>query len=289
MFVVAGVTGNTGSVVAATLLEKKQPVRVIVRSQEKGAPWKAKGADVAVASLDDAKALAKAFAGASGAYLLVPPNYPAPSYLEDRQKIADALATAVKDSGLSHVVFLSSIGAHLPDGTGPIRVVRYGEQKIGAVAKNLTVLRPPYFMENWVPVIGAAKTNGVLPTFIAPAQKIPMIATHDIGHIAAEQLIAGGHGRKVLELSGPADYSPNDVAATLGQLLGRTVETHQAPLEAVVPTFKSFGFSEDAARLFEEMYSGLVNGQIAFEKTGATHMHGRVTLSEALRQFIQAG
>jgi NAD(P)H dehydrogenase (quinone) len=286
MFVVAGVTGNTGSVVAQTLLDRKQPVRVIVRTADKGAIWEAKGADVAVASLDDAQALTKAFEGVRGAYLLVPPNYQAASYLEDRKKVADALAKAVKTSGLGHVVFLSSVGAHLPDGTGPIRIVRYGEQQLGAAAKNLTILRPPSFIDNWAPVLGAAKAQGLLPSFITPDRTIPMISTRDIGRIAAEQLIAGGQGRKVLELSGPEDYSPNDVAATLGKILKHPVTVQQAPLTAVVPTYKSFGFSDDAARLFEEMYRGFEQGTIGFEKTGATHLRGKVTLAEALAQLV---
>ncbi|THJ17400.1 MAG: NAD-dependent epimerase/dehydratase family protein [Nitrospira sp. CG24B] len=66
MFVVLGATGNTGSAVVETLLSKNQPVRVVVRSADKGAGWKAKGADVAVASLDDVSALTKAFEGAKG-------------------------------------------------------------------------------------------------------------------------------------------------------------------------------------------------------------------------------
>ncbi len=75
MFVVVGATGNTGSAVADTLLSRKQPVRIVVRSADKGAAWKAKGAEIAVASLDDVSALTKAFEGAKGVYLLVPPNY----------------------------------------------------------------------------------------------------------------------------------------------------------------------------------------------------------------------
>lgn len=286
MFVVAGVTGHTGAVVADTLLAKKQSVRVIVRAAEKGAAWRARGAEVAVASLDDAQALARAFEGAAGAYLLVPPNYAAVSYLDDRKKVADALTNAVKASGLGHVVFLSSVGAHLPEGTGPIRVVRYGEQQLGAVAKNLTILRPPSFFENWKPVLGAAKAQGVLPSFLAPSRKIPMISTRDIGRIAAEQLLVGGRGRMVLELSGPEDYSPNDVAAVLSTILKHPVTVQQAPLTAVVPTYKSFGFSEDAARLFEEMYRGFEQGTIVFEQTGATHLRGTVTLAEALASFV---
>ncbi len=274
MFVVAGVTGNTGSVVAQTLLDRKQPVRVIVRTADKGAAWKAKGAEIAVASLDDAQALTKAFEGATGAYLLVPPNYTAASYLDDRKKVADALAQAVKASGLGH------------EGTGPIRIVRYGEQQLGAVAKNLTILRPPSFIDNWVPVLGAAKAQGVLPSFIAPDRTIPMISTRDIGRIAAEQLIAGGKGRTVLELSGPEDYSPNDIAAALGKILKRNVTVQHAPLSAVVPTFKSFGFSDDAARLFEEMYACIERGTLVHEKQGAPHLRGQVTATDALQRLV---
>src|SRR6185295_17669043 len=74
MYVIAGVSGNTGSVVANTLLADKQPVRVIVRDAAKGEPWKAKGAEVVVASLDDRASLARALTGATGAYLLLPPS-----------------------------------------------------------------------------------------------------------------------------------------------------------------------------------------------------------------------
>ncbi|MBX3326491.1 MAG: NmrA family NAD(P)-binding protein, partial [Nitrospira sp.] len=98
MFVVIGATGNTGSAVVDTLLSKKQPVRVVVRSADKGAAWKAKGAEVAVASLDDGSALIKAFEGAKGVYLLVPPNYGAEAWLADQRARMDRAAEAVKKS-----------------------------------------------------------------------------------------------------------------------------------------------------------------------------------------------
>ncbi|MEL6746113.1 MAG: NAD(P)H-binding protein, partial [Pseudomonadota bacterium] len=72
MFVISGATGNTGSVAAQTLLDQGQPVRVIVRSEEKGAPWAAKGAEVAIAEIMDIDAMTKALEGASGAYFMLP-------------------------------------------------------------------------------------------------------------------------------------------------------------------------------------------------------------------------
>lgn len=285
MFVVVGATGNTGSAVVETLLGSKQPVRVVVRSADKGASWKAKGAEVAVASLDDVQALAKAFDGAKGVYLLVPPNYGAEAWLVDQRARMDRAAEAVRKSGIQHVVLLSSVGAQIPTGTGPIQASRYGEQVLGTVAKNLSMLRPCYFMDNWAPVLGMAKEQGVLPTFIAPSAKIPMISTKDIGRIGAEQLLAGGKGHHIVEMAGPEEYSPDDVAAALGQILGKTVTAQQAPLSAVVPTFKSFGLSDEAARLFEEMYTAISRNAIVFEQASSL-VRGQVAIAEALRAMV---
>lgn len=285
MFVVIGATGNTGSAVVDTLLSNKQTVRIVVRSADKGAAWKTKGADVAVASLDDMSALTKAFEGAKGVYLMVPPNYGATAWLADQRARMDRAAEAVKQSGVPHVVFLSSVGGHIRGGTGPIRAASYGEHALGCAAKRLTILRPCYFMDNWGPVIGAAKAEGVLPTFIAPQAKIPMISTKDIGRVGAEQLIAGGSERQIVEMAGPEEYSPSDVAAVLSRLLGKTVTTHHAPLSAVVPTFKSFGFSDEAAKLFEEMYTAFSKGEIGYEYP-AKLVRGTVTLSEALQKMV---
>jgi uncharacterized protein YbjT (DUF2867 family) len=285
MYVVVGATGNTGSAVADTLLSQNQPVRIVVRSADKGAAWKVKGAEIAVASLDDVPALTKALQGAKGLYLLVPPNYGAQAWLTEQRARMGRAAEAVQKSGVPHVVFLSSIGGHIAEGTGPIRAARYGEQVLARAVKNLTILRPPYFMENWAPVFGAVKGQGLLPTFIAPVAKIPMIATDDIGRIAAEQLIAGGHGRKVVEMAGPEEYSPDQVAAALGQIMGKSVTAQHAPLSAVVPTFKSFGFSDEAAKLFEEMYTSFSTGAIGYEHP-ASLVRGKITLAEALRGMV---
>lgn len=285
MFVVLGATGHTGSVVAETLLARKQPVRVVVRSAEKGAPWNAKGAEVAVASLEDVPAMTKALMGASGVYVLVPPNYGATAWLAEQRARMDQAAQAVRASGVPHVVFLSSIGGHLAAHTGPIRAVRYGEQVLGAVANNLTVLRPCSFIENWAPGIGAAKSHGLLPTFIAPTARVPMISTGDIGRVGAERLIAGGQGRQVVELAGPQEYSPEEAAAALGQILGTSVSAQHAPLSAVIPTYRSFGFSAEAASLFEEMYAAFAQGAIGYEHPEQL-VRGRVTLAQALRGMV---
>lgn len=285
MFVIAGVTGNTGSIVAGALLDQGKKVRVIVRDAQKGEPWKARGAEVAVLGLDDEAALAEALEGATGAYLLTPPDLGATDLLAKKRKLVDGFARAIDQSGVRHVVFLSSVGAQHDAGTGPVQIVAYGERQLAKTKARTTFIRAAYFLENWGSVLGAA-AGGKLPTFLPPDLAIPMVATKDIGLVAARALVEGpssGSGPDIIELAGPAEYSSRDVAKALGRILGKPVEVEAAPLEAVVPVFTSFGIGAEAAGLFREMYEGIANGKVAYEGKGARLVRGGVDLEAALR------
>src|SRR5262249_6304680 len=123
------------------------------------------------------------------------------------------------------------IGAQFQDGTGPIQSLHDAEWQLAATGCALTIVRAAYFMENWVPVLGAT-ADGLLPTFLPPSLRIPMVASRDIGVCAAGALVEGGKGRKVVELSGPREYSADDVAGALAALVSRPVHTQPAPLGA---------------------------------------------------------
>lgn len=167
MFVIAGATGKTGSVTAETLLSRGKKVRVLVRDVAKGERWRAKGAEVAVASLDDAASLSAALTGAAGAYLLVPPDLTSTDYLAASRKRVDAIVRATEAAHVPHVVFLSSIGAQLDEGTGPIRAVAYGERRLAESSAGSTFVRAAAFLENWASVAGAIP-HGKLPAFLPP-------------------------------------------------------------------------------------------------------------------------
>src|SRR5262245_55082156 len=128
MYAIAGVTGHTGKVVAETLHAQGQPIRVIVRDQAKGAAWKSRGTEVAVASVDDEPALTRALSGVKGAYVLLPPEAVTTDFCGSRAKMVDAIGRAAVKAGLPHLVLLSSIGAHLPKGTGPIVALHHAER-----------------------------------------------------------------------------------------------------------------------------------------------------------------
>src|ERR1044071_2345348 len=106
MYAIAGLTGHTGSAAAERLLERGQQVRGIVRDERKASAWKARGVELATASLDDAAALTRALSGVEGAYLLLPPDYPAPDLLAIHHRQVDTMARAVEERGVPPAVFL---------------------------------------------------------------------------------------------------------------------------------------------------------------------------------------
>ena len=186
-------------------------------------------------------------------------------------------------AGVKHVVFLSSIGAQHSAGTGMIRSTYAGEQALRGTGLPVTFVRAAYFMENWAAVLHPVQADGVLPSFIAATQAIPMIASRDIGKCVAQALLDGPRGTRIIELSGPVEVSPEGVAAAFAKVLEREVKVAEAPLEAVVPTFTSFGISENVAGLFRELYEGVGNGKVDYEGGKAERRRGSTTIEDVAR------
>jgi len=285
MFVVAGVTGHTGRAVAETLLAQGEPLRVLVREAGQAVAWKERGAEVAVVSLADAAALAQALAGARGAYLLLPPRYDAEDMLAVQRTMSEAMAQAVRKSAVPHVVLLSSLGAELSEGTGPIKGLHQLERVVGKAAKNLTVLRAGYFFENFASVLPAVQA-GALPTFLTPGHALRMVATADVGRAAAEALLEPATGSRIIEVTHPRDYTPEDVARELSAVLGRTVTLQPGPLDAVVPAFTGMGFPQSVAELVREMIGALNQGRVVRQGPPALRRFGQLGAGEALRPLL---
>jgi NAD(P)H dehydrogenase (quinone) len=284
MFVVTGATGKTGSVVAATLAERRQKLRVVVRDATKGAVFKQRGAEVAVAPLDNVEALTEALRGAEGLYVMIPPLDRSNESTKSKYRIVDAFARAIEATRPRHVVLLSSIGADLPSGTGPVTALYYAEEKLGRLPTALTALRAAYFVENWHGMLPVARAKSILPSMLDLERRHAMVTTADVGRVAAEALLEGPGAKRLIELAGPTDYSPLDVAATLSKLLDRPIRAVRMPDEEIIPTLESAGFSEDMAGLFREMTVGFNQGK--FKWTTKTQVRGQVPLEVTLRQLL---
>jgi uncharacterized protein YbjT (DUF2867 family) len=286
MYAITGITGKVGGELARRLLAAGAPVRAVVRDEAKGAAWAARGCDVALAEMGNPAQLAAAFAGADGVFILPPSEFdPEPGYPAARAVI-DAVTTAIIAARPSKVLCLSTIGADAPfDNLLTQRTLM--EQALGALDIPVTFLRPAWFMENAAWDVAAARDEGVLRSFLQPADKVfPMVATKDIGALGAELIRQDWTGTRIVELEGPARVSANDLALTFAAALGHPVRVEIVPRASWEGLFRSQGTKNPLPRI--RMLDGFNEGWIAFRDQGRLAVKGGTPLSEAIEALVAA-
>ncbi|MGE0315288.1 MAG: NAD(P)H-binding protein [Lautropia sp.] len=261
MYVLLGANGNITSRAARALLEQGRPVRVVGRHASSLEPLHRLGAQMAVGDAKDASFLAQAFDGAQAVYAMIPPDYGAPDMRASMARVGAAIADAIARSGVRRVVNLSSLGADLPAGTGPIVGLHAQEQRLDALGGlDLLHLRPAYFMENHLHAIDAAVQAAVYPSLEDPDVAVPMIATADIATVVARELTQPS-ARGVLHLRSGRAYTFREAAAILGDAIGRPglAYVQVEPAQGIAAMLQ-LGFSPDAAHCMAEMAGWLSQG-----------------------------
>lgn len=285
MYVITGATGKVGGVVARTLIGAGESVRVVVRDAQKGMEWEELGCEVAVARMEEATALATAFKGASAIFILPPPIFdPSPGFPEVRAVVA-AVRSALWRVRPVRVVCISSIGAQATR-SNLLTQLTIVERELGELPVPVAFLRPAWYMENYSWDMVSARDSGVLPSFLQPLEKpVPMVATADVGRVAAEMLRQNWTGRRVVELEGPRRVTPNEVAATFVRLLGRSVRAEAVPREVWRDLFTMDGMKDPVPRI--QMLDGFNEGWIDFEMGEVRTRKGKVDLEVVLRDLIE--
>ena len=286
MFAVTAITGRVGGVLAETLLASGHKVRAVVRDEAKGAPWVAKGCDVAVADLSDPGSLAAALSGVEGAFILLPPVYDSePDFPEVLPKIAvvrEALGRALPPK----VVVLSTIGA---DAAEPnlLNALRLLEEALADLPVAVTFLRAAWFMENAQWDLASARDQGVIDSYLQPLDRpVAMISAADVGRTAAELLLEDWHGHRVTELEAGQRVSPNQIAAAFAKALGREVEARTVPRERWETIFHEQGMRHPEMRM--RMLDGFNEGWIDFRDRHALKRQGRTGIDEAIAGLVRA-
>jgi len=282
-----GITGQIGGVVARTLLAAKQPVRAIVRDAIKGQAWSDRGCEVALAIIEDRASLATAFREAEGVFVLVPPSFdPLPEFPE-AQAIGETLRSALVEANPERVVYLSTIGAQAKQ-SNLLTQHTIIEKAISGLPIPVTFLRPAWFMENSSWDVAPAMQQGVIPSFLQPLDRpVPMVATADIGKVAAGLLQVAWNGHRVFELEGPHRVTPNEIAATFAKLLDRPVRMEAVPRMSWEALFKSQGMKNPIPRI--RMLDGFNEGWIDFERGEVGSQKGNVALETVLKGLIARG
>ena len=287
MFAILGITGNVGGATAQALLAAGKKVRGIVRDKSKAAHLAKQGVELVTGDVSDTKSLVKAMQGCEGVFVMNPPNFaPNPGFPEARALLPNIHAALAKATP-PKAVYLSSIGAQHDRGLGIITPLYMLEQIMGKLPIANAFIRAAWFLENYRWDVQSARESGQIDAYLQPAtREFPMVATQDIGELAAKTLLESWKGNRVLELEGPKRYSPLDAGEAFAKVQGREVIVRPIPRSQWQEKFVAQGMPADCTGARIEMLEGFNSGWIDFEGDGAEHFMGKLTIEQVIKSLI---
>jgi uncharacterized protein YbjT (DUF2867 family) len=268
MVTIVGATGHVGSRIADILIKKNEPVRLVARTANRLAQLAGNRAIPLAGDANNTEFLLKAFKDVYAVYTLIPPNPNASDFMQYADKIGNSIALALEITKVKHVVNISSIGAELADGTGPIKGLHNMEERLNKI-KGLNVLhvRASYFMENLLWSIDMIRSKGINGNAIRGDLRIPMIATRDVASYVADRLVRRDFwGSSFQELRGPRGISL--IEAT--EIIGRKIDMPglfylMFPYDEAEKGMVAMGLSPDMSHQYIEMNRAFNDGRIKLE------------------------
>jgi uncharacterized protein YbjT (DUF2867 family) len=234
--------------------------------------------------MNDAAALTAAFVGADAVFILPPSEFdPVPGYTQARETI-EAIVAALIAACPAKVLCLSTIGADaVQDNLLTQRTLI--EQALSALPIPVTFLRPGWFIENALWDVASARENGVIHSFLMPLDKpIAMVATKDIGALAAKLIQEDWIGNRIVELEGPRRVSPNDLAAAFAKALGRPVRAEIVTRDGWEAMFRGQGATNPYPRI--RMLDGFNEGWIDFVEGSAALRKGSIDADTVIAELV---
>lgn len=265
MYTILGATGHVGGKIAEILINKGEKVRLVARSADKLRPLVGPNAQAFAGDIGDTEFLVKAFKDSDAVFTLIPPNATANDFLSYAETMIASIARAVKLAGVKFVVTLSSLGAELSQGTGPIVGLHRLEERLNGIeGLNVLHLHCAYFMENVLMNADLMRSKNINSSAIRGDLKIPMIATRDIAAVAADRLMKRNFfGASVQELIGPRDLTMIEATSIIAKKIDKPGLAYvMFSYEDAEKGMKSAGLSPDMSRLYVEMSRAFNEGHI---------------------------
>jgi uncharacterized protein YbjT (DUF2867 family) len=265
-YVITGGAGHISRPLAATLLAAGHDVTVIGRNAANLQPLTDKGARAAIGSVDDLSFLSQTFQGADAVYTMVPPNMAALDWKSYIGQIGKNYAEAIRAAGVKHVVNLSSIGAHLSDGAGPVSGLYRAEQALNQLTEvNIKHLRPGFFYYNFFGNIGMIKAMNILGSNAAKKDdRMVLVDTTDIAAAAAEELLQLNFTGHTIRYIASDERTPTEVAAKLGEAIGKPeLPFVEFSDEDTLNGLKGIGLSDEIAKNYAELGHSMRTGKMS--------------------------
>lgn len=263
-YIVTGSLGNISKPLAERLVAAGHQVTVVSSSPEKAAEIEKLGAKAAIGTVQDVEFLSKTFSGADAVYTMVPPHFGAADWKKHIAGVGENYAAAIKVSGVKNVVNLSSIGAHMPDGCGPVSGLYFVEKALNELSGvNVKHLRPGFFYTNFLANLGMIKHAGIIGGNYGEGTTLTIVHPDDIAEVAAHELLALSFSGKSVRYIMSDEKTTHEVASILGKAIGKPElpwvnfkdeETFGGMVQAGLP--------EEIAKNYAEMGSAMRSGEM---------------------------
>jgi len=264
------VTGSLGHI-SRPLVEKltaaKHIVTVISSNADRKREIEAFGATAAIGSVSDVAFLTNTFSGADAVYTMVPPTFSASNWKQYIATIGKNYAKAISDAGVKNVVNLSSMGAHMPEGCGPVSGLYYVEQALNALeGVNVKHLRPGFFYYNFFANLGMIKHMGIIGGNYGDGAKLVLANPADIADVAADELLSLSFTDKSVRYIASDEKTTDEIASILGKAIGKPeLKWINFTDEDTVGGMLQNGLPLDVAKNYAEMGAAMRSGEMAAE------------------------
>lgn len=286
-YVITGSTGHISKPIAQQLVASGHQVTVVTSSSNKVDEIKSMGATAAVGTVTDADFLKQAFNGADAVYLMIPPNFGVTNWLAYQQDVADKFVQAIAENNIQHVVVLSSVGAHMGKGAGPVDGLAYLEQVLAGLDVKSVFLRPSYFYYNLFAQIGMIKHAGIMGSAQPAQHKMVLTHTSDIASVAVDALLGLNFGKAEVRYIGSDECTWEEITNVLSAAVNKAgipyveftdEQSRQGMLQA--------GLSEVITEGYVTMGAALRSGEMEADywKHKPTQL-GKVKLSDFAKEF----
>lgn len=264
-YVITGSIGHISKPVVQALVKAGKEVVVVTSNQERVKDIEALGATAAVGSVEDVPFLTSTFKGVHAVYTMVPPKMDAADWKNYIGQIGKNYATAIQANQVPYVVNLSSVGAHMPEGCGPVSGLSRAEQALNNVTgTNILHLRPAYFYYNLYSNIGLIKHMGIIGgNFSLPDKKFPIVEPADIADVVIDALLHTSFRGQNIQYIASDEVGTDQVAAVLGSSIGKpdlkwVTFTDEQALQGALQA----GLPKEVASNYIEMNHALHTGEM---------------------------
>ncbi len=288
-YVITGGAGNISKPVTLALLKANHDVTVIGRNADNLKELTDAGAKAAIGSVDDLSFVTSVFQQADAVYTMVPPMHPVSDWKGHIARIGQVYTDAIKASSVKFVVNLSSIGAHLPDGVGPVSGLHRVENALNALSDvHVKHLRPAYFYNNLLANVGLIKGMGIIgANFTAAEGKFPIVSPADIAEAAVEELLQLNFTGNSVRYIVSDEVSTSQIAAVLGAAIGKPdLAWVQFTDEQALGGMIQAGLPEEVAKNYAEMNHSIQTGDMSADYfKNRSGKLGKIKLADFAKQF----